>query len=336
MKKTSLLFVLAIIITLLSVSFLQMHFARASNYTSNNTITLFYNAGTESWTEPIIVFSKKGSRTVYLKVPKNMTVKYSSFKIAGIENIVSNPSFESSYLWLKPLANHAGHCYIDNSTNHSGNYSAKCLGGDYWAKPVNSMFSSPSSNIEYTFKWWYKGGKCNYNNFGTRPIGGYSGDKRFKPYWQEASFDFVSKGFPAIRYQIGRMEGCPQTEGVWIDDISITTNLSYSNGLSLDVGNNSERDWEYYGKFNISQDITDLSKEINELLSNCTPVDGNCSIPIVFYSNSSGIIRLSDLIVSDIFIIEDTRSHDLLYYLLVLVFVIVIVGVVYLVKTILR
>jgi len=64
---------------------------------------------------------------------------------------------------------------------------------------------------------------------------------------------------------------------------------------TLDVGDNGDYEWSYSGEFNSTEAVPDFSSELNEYLSNCTPSYGNCTMPLVFSSDSAGIIRVSNI-----------------------------------------
>jgi subtilase family serine protease len=71
---------------------------------------------------------------------------------------------------------------------------------------------------------------------------------------------------------------------------------AYPSNVSLNVGNDSDIEWSYTGALVEAVTTPDLSDEINEYLGICTPdEDGNCTVPLVFTSDSAGVIEVSGI-----------------------------------------
>ncbi len=68
----------------------------------------------------------------------------------------------------------------------------------------------------------------------------------------------------------------------------------------LDVGDNGNKDWNETGEFNTSRDDQDINiTAIQDFLDTCTAdSNGNCSVPLVFHSDVTGIIEISDISIS--------------------------------------
>ncbi|MEM5776848.1 MAG: helicase HerA-like domain-containing protein [Candidatus Aenigmatarchaeota archaeon] len=66
----------------------------------------------------------------------------------------------------------------------------------------------------------------------------------------------------------------------------------------LDIGNDSDYEWQYTGKFRSKINIAPNS-EIQEFLNNCEPdKQGYCVLPLVFYSDFPGILKISFINIS--------------------------------------
>ncbi len=67
----------------------------------------------------------------------------------------------------------------------------------------------------------------------------------------------------------------------------------------LDVANDSLNDWQYSSYFNQTYNKTaDLSSAMNSYLNNCTAdASGFCLVPLIIYSNSVGIIQISNITI---------------------------------------
>ena len=78
----------------------------------------------------------------------------------------------------------------------------------------------------------------------------------------------------------------------------------YPTDLSLDIGNDGDTEWNMIGELNGLTEVNDttlanaLSNEINEYLQTCVLDNGNCTIPFVFHSTTSGVLNLSNLNIS--------------------------------------
>jgi hypothetical protein len=89
-------------------------------------------------------------------------------------------------------------------------------------------------------------------------------------------------------------------------------NFEYYPTPYLDVGDNSDWDWSYPTKLRNSVSVSNssLASGIQNYLSVCTPDgNGNCEIPFVFYSESTG-----DLEVSNVNITYDYNASEAISY----------------------
>ena len=81
---------------------------------------------------------------------------------------------------------------------------------------------------------------------------------------------------------------------------------SFPRNPSLDVGNNGVYEWTYSGEFQTIEMVSNFSREIEEYLNACSQdAEGNCLVPLVFHSDSSGMI-----IVSNISVIHNTNPMN--------------------------
>jgi hypothetical protein len=80
-------------------------------------------------------------------------------------------------------------------------------------------------------------------------------------------------------------------------------NLSYSStsypfNLSLDLGGDGNVEWMLQGVFNDTVQVSGLEDALNGLLASSGKSGGDVTIPLAFFSDSAGTIRVSDLQVS--------------------------------------
>ena len=94
-------------------------------------------------------------------------------------------------------------------------------------------------------------------------------------------------------FRIGdRADGSSDRGEAYWDDFIITQGtgiLIYPLNPSLNVGNDSDIEWNYSGVFNITETVTDFSSELNEYLANCTSENENCTVPLLFHSKSATV-----------------------------------------------
>jgi len=83
-----------------------------------------------------------------------------------------------------------------------------------------------------------------------------------------------------------------------LDEITISqTDNAYPHNAYIDVGNDGDKDWEFSGEFNQSDNrTTDFTSEIQDYLDSCSSdSDGYCTVPLVHGSDRAGILEASDL-----------------------------------------
>ena len=75
---------------------------------------------------------------------------------------------------------------------------------------------------------------------------------------------------------------------------------SFPNNTWLEVGTEDGiYEWQHAGKFNLTNNKTaDFSARINNFLSTCTAVSGNCSVPFKLHSDITGIIDYFGITIS--------------------------------------
>ena len=70
----------------------------------------------------------------------------------------------------------------------------------------------------------------------------------------------------------------------------------FTRNPSLDIGGNGVKEWSYPSRFQTVELVSNFSREINEYLITCSQnAEGNCLVPLVFHSDSSGIIKISNI-----------------------------------------
>jgi len=60
------------------------------------------------------------------------------------------------------------------------------------------------------------------------------------------------------------------------------------NNPYLDVGEDSVKEWNYSGNFNSEIQVNNFANTINSYLQSCSAVNGNCTVPVIFHSDSNG------------------------------------------------
>ncbi len=259
-------------------------------------------------TEKTLIFNNH-YKVVYLNISKTsrvlnatLTFEASSTKI----NLFDDPSFEETVNFSLP-PHYSGNCQKSNISAHSGNYSGRCISGDY-----SMPFQHPIlPNMTYTFEFWHKGDSCYYLGFlisgsglegtGKGLYGTSTGNLKFYGEWQKGGFVFKTQPEayiePHLSLTIGHFYGCNgNIDGGWIDDIGIYPHLSVVASPLLDVGNDRDYEWSYAGEFTSVEKTGDFSNEINQFLDSCMQDSNNyCLVPLVFYSNSTSAIKISNI-----------------------------------------
>jgi len=70
------------------------------------------------------------------------------------------------------------------------------------------------------------------------------------------------------------------------------TTGGYPTSPSLDIGNDTIKEWEYQGQFNETV-LIDVADYLNEQIINCTTDNGKCKIQMLFGSDSEGVLKIS-------------------------------------------
>ncbi len=67
----------------------------------------------------------------------------------------------------------------------------------------------------------------------------------------------------------------------------------YPENITIDMGNDGDIEWRQWGDFSITNSTNNLSSEMNDYLSTCSPdANGNCLVPLNISSDSIGILEL--------------------------------------------
>ena len=100
----------------------------------------------------------------------------------------------------------------------------------------------------------------------------------------------IANGWIISYYPDNPLRGSIFEEAMW-------WNLSYPLNPYLDVGNDGTQEWNFTGEFNHTNNQTsDFNSSLNTYLTTCTAdSNGDCTIPLLLYSSTAGIIQISDI-----------------------------------------
>jgi hypothetical protein len=280
------------------------------NLISSATITIFNNSlSTENLT-----FTGNQNLTRYLSVPSGYLVNFSNITLRGYNNT------PSSYSCFQEQTNVSTAGDGDCNLNYTGYYNYSTSGfsvsasgafdADYDTSTYANSGWQPYIVMNYTkpinatgAKWQVKttGGLANW----TIPSGCFNAiPSRIRlvinlysapPYYfvYLLCYDGVSSdlGFTGFDYIGQAYSGSTRfyEEGIYWN-ISSLTNLT---NTSLLINNNQI--WFNLNQFTSSQVLTNLTNSINNYISTCTLISGNCRVPFIFHSDTAGVLNYSSM-----------------------------------------
>jgi len=139
---------------------------------------------------------------------------------------------------------------------------------------------------------------CSHNTNGDASlIGGSAANWNCESYFNPADYldgttvRFVYAGYFQISSNRFRF-GNSNTES----DITFGTFSGNTNNVTLDVGDDGDFEFNHESNFTTMNTTGNFSQEINDFLSTCTADNnGNCSVPLVFFSENNARIGLTNL-----------------------------------------
>lgn len=304
---------------------------------TNPTQILYYNetqsnSSQSSWNE---TFTTNENMTFYITIPKNSDVIFGALNLSGVFNDVYDDT-EDSYI------------NSSSSTWTSNLQPSQCVDEDWtnWCEPDGQIAwiveNYTSTNNIDNITW---NGKFTSNS---DPSSGYNCYVNIS-FWNYTEGDWTDV-FNNLTDSSGSQVIYNHTFTVSASDftgsnknLSINTTLTdtancyisyyegeiilgaYPNSPYLDVGSNGNKDWEYSGEFNHTQNRTsDFSSEINTYLSTCSEdSNGLCTVPFILHSDSAGQIQIDDINItwsqentnmSQLFLYEDKSSKYQIYW----------------------
>jgi len=252
---------------------------------------------------------------------------FESFLVNEIESWISMSTGEIGHRWRDDIPNGEIVEYWMNGTinlTFSINYnnqpnimlSTAVAGHNYFSYNWDSTQQTIQIYNHSSSSWKILYNKITDNFPTTYVVGDYICKVRKFPI--SISNDYVSNGKIKISYYFEAFDDNPQRAGhrtdksFFCDDelVDLGKGSWWTNGfewfrlyyslfpsnISIDVGSNSIKDWSYEGELNSPITTPDLSSKINEYLDTCSiDSQGNCIVPLTFYSASAGLIKISNI-----------------------------------------
>lgn len=280
------------------------------NLTSpTNDVRFVENALSDSSTTKDLTFSGNESKTVYLRLPKHSTVLSAKLNLSA-DYVVEYTEWDDTEDYVSFQGGDGSGAVDENwTTSWAIDTTDPCY--------VYEAYKLPELRSIERIKWRAKAGgylSChvyvclwNYSRNDWSDILLHFNEPHHY-WWSDAtidvdSHDFVQSGF---HFNIStKLLGNGPYYGGYAEYFEGEVSWGYpvySSDPFLNVGDDEDIKWSYFGEFNESvspQSTSDLSAEINEYLANATPDEtGLIDVPIVLHSNTPGKIRISDISVT--------------------------------------
>lgn len=196
-------------------------------------------------------------------------------------NVSMEFGFESPLHWIEVFRNGHITAILDNFVG-GNNWRFIC-----WYDGSAHLITYLSPSTSYDIEYKVHPGLNNYDIY----VGGYL----------QETCDCDSSGPPFPQFRIGDTESGFANYGMAVyDDFIIMQNSSvliYPLDPTLDVGDDGDLQWSYSGEFDTTETVPDFSDELNEYLATCDSPGENCLVPLVFHSDSAGIINISNILI---------------------------------------
>ena len=326
------LFFVLFSLSVTAIPVIELNASIPPNISSNITVSLFTNFSepengfvgnitlnefSDGSIEKNFTFISNGDRTVYLNISKYSKIINAIVKVTGDRENVTNPVLEtpsgSQGLWITPercrvVPSPVSFDSVEISArvqfrgNYPGNTSAEQSGligrlrsGD--SNENYQIIENKSCNMtepSISFSWE----KCEIN---------YSGPHRIinKNIYACVISNDSSPSYGVItQYNVGedgivffgdKISNLAETRYAIMPSFDAGFS-SFPINVSIDMANNGIKEWINEGIFNKTETVSTFSSEINRYLENCEyDNSGYCLVPSVTYSDSAGIVRISDL-----------------------------------------
>jgi cytochrome c biogenesis protein CcdA/glutaredoxin len=264
--------------------------------------SLILSTLSDSSTAKNITFTGNQSQTVYLNIPKNVTVLNAQLNLSGYQSPgwIYQESPNTTYTPYPAFWN-STYSYTNVFDANWSTYGKRVSG--YYAR-LYLNYSKPPKFISANIK----GRDCGWVYPCTSPWDfettlSSSCLIQTPIQIQVASnggvewFCYNGTGWDRFRYL-----------GSWWDIYEEAINWNVwmlPKNPYLDVASDSDVQWSYSGEYNQTNMTADFSSEINQYLSTCST--DPCDVPLVLHSDTAGIIQ-----VSDIKIVYNYNQHSLL------------------------
>lgn len=250
----------------------------------------------DSSTSYNITFNQAESNTVYVRIPKNANVTSAQLNLTGFELASIEEDEEDGYTCIKTINCHR---MVDEDWSTFGRPSKA-------ATPTYKRFmveewnvTSTTANItvrvyvenlayaEYEMQCKNISSGTYYDIFTLSDTGVINKTISINSDCLSGSTLYIGHVAPSISNIY--MPWLYESLITWIGPWDITD-------PHLDVGGDGSSEWSYSGEFNqsVSPDTAQaLASAMNSYLTVCTQdADGNCNIPLVFYSDNPGILQI--------------------------------------------
>ncbi|MFH0831991.1 MAG: S8 family serine peptidase [archaeon] len=279
---------------------LEAYFANSTNFSLNH----FNN----SLTYEAILFNLTRNETRYLNIPKDANVTYAGITLTGHQDILSFQYDTSA---------DASACVGTFNTSHPCSNALD----DSWTTYAADI--KDDSIIDYVYENFSISNGWNLAKFHFKREAGACGS--YKVYY----YDYTSSSWQLavdISHQCGEgFQDYYLPNDAWSNVIQIKNQFDaqtcmYADGCAnpfdaryydgeiwwhnvtqpinpyLELGNFDENyEWNYSGIFTTTQTTNDLSSQINAYLADCIPINGNCTVPFLFHSDSAGRLSYSSI-----------------------------------------
>lgn len=259
-----------------------------------------------------ITFTQAGGQTVYFKIPKDSTSLEAKLNISGYyhptiirsditvdaENSYAYNNYDAwgdspddrieytvdenfdTYSFCQACVIGTGDAWIEETFNIGSNSL-----GDYdvyqWIAKFNDVVSGDKVEIQV------KKDSGSYNLVINGPING-------QQIYSIGSENFAGSTV-TFKTRIYR-DGTSYNARLYYEGKIYAYNYFYPTNPYLEVGiADGIHEWSYSGQYNLQNQLTnDFSDEVNTFLSQCTPdLEGYCNVPLIFHSDSPGILNIS-------------------------------------------
>ena len=285
---------------------------------SFNTVNFEENANNASQTSWNETWQGTSNKTFYITIPKNSTVNFMNINITGF-NITDYTSFT-----IDDTEDSAGYTSgITNPTNaYDDNWGTFAIGnaepnGLWVYYTIPSGIGSARFEINYSADWGVDGGVWDGAKFWLYGTGWDTGANSI----MMGTLDVITNvswvaPISALNGSELRINSSLSNAGPWwkyYDSRVFWYLLDYPSNVKLDIGGDGDFDYSDSGDLTITKNISNETLEINTFLSTCVAdSNGNCDVPIIINSATTGIIQIDNINISHSYNVSDlfTQSYS--------------------------